>query len=268
MKTINLFLALALVSSSASAGRTITKPTPTLQIQLDDSSNWLSNSQKNLLKSNLDAAFNSWATNFNSAAKVVARVEISTNTVSKRIESASTSNTPVKTVNGVIVVEESTAYKIRTGLSVIASQADLVIRIDPDYLNQEVWLDPRPNLRIDPIPDKKVDAVSLLAHELGHAFGMQTFRDLDTGAPYPGYMTVYDQYVNISTYGFSFVGPNGAPVTLTAHYGPQNIRHFSDSLNDSLTADLMSGTTFYYSWRYRPSPTDLSVLNTLGIPMK
>jgi hypothetical protein len=275
MKLITILLATAgLLTSTAQAGKARTPPpppVPTLQISLEDSGNVLTISTRSLLLSNIQAAFSLWAANINSSAAVTATVRIVSNTQTGRIDCASTSNKFLKTVGGVSIWEESAAYKLRTGLSVNVGQPDLVIQIDPVYLTQELWLDSRPKLRIDPVPSNKIDAVSIFTHELAHAFGFQTFRNLQTGDPLQGYMTVYDQFVVVNGSLFTFSGVNANKefgfVELTSTNTTQNIRHLADSLSDPLANDLMNGIEYNHGTRYYISNTDLGILKDLGLPI-
>ena len=270
MKNLGLILAIGCFTFGANgvARPASTQSSPKLQIQFEDSDNWVSESQKTLLLSNINAAFNNWAAKFKSSATVITRVKMTTTTATGRVDCASITNIAIKQVGVYTVAEESAAYKIRTGQAVVPGQADMLIQIDPGFLSQELWLDPKPTQRVDPVPSTKTDAISLFTHEFAHAFGMQTFRDLQTGVTNPSWMTVYDQFVNIGANGFTFEGPNSNSIVLTSTNYTQNIRHLGNSLSDPLASDLMGGLVFYRGTRYNISNVDLGIMRDLGLPLK
>jgi hypothetical protein len=128
---------------------------------------------------NFDAALADWGKFIDSRAHLVIRIEVKKNTGGAgRFSGRSISNIPHHEERGLRVLEEGATYKLRTGRSVRTGEPDLAIEIQPMLLRQSYWIDPHPTLRNDPVPKGKVDLVTVFAHELGHAFGINGWIDL------------------------------------------------------------------------------------------
>ena len=134
------------------------------------------------------------------------------------------------------------------------SVADVLIRLDPDYINNILWFDPDPDDAIVGVPQDRTDAYSVLLHELGHALGFNGWRDWSTGTLPGDYMSTYDARVIQSggIHYFSGAGVNsvyGGAVALTtgniAHYG-----NASGPGSDLVATGLMNGVVFNHGTRY------------------
>lgn len=243
--------------------------TPSIRIEFEDLGNALNPSQRELLEANIREGFNAWATLINSNSEVRALVKI-TKTAYGRADCASTSNTTTKTENGIAIVEESTAYKLRTGKAVDPSRPDLIVQVEPHFLAQELWLDPQPQLKTASVPIGKIDAVSVFSHEFGHAIGFQSFRDVVSGEPAPHHMTLFDSFTLKQGAKVVFTGPNilktmGKTIEITTNNTSQNFRHLGTELPND---DLMNGLSFRRGTRYRVSAIDIAILRDLGLPLK
>src|SRR5688572_821635 len=139
----------------------------TLELQVEDPKNLLGD-RRDLVIQNIHAAFREWANFIRSDSTLIGKLKIET-TSTGRAAAASTSNIAIDTFLGRKVLEESAVHKIRTGKSVKPGEPDLIIQIDPIYMVKEMWLDPRPTVRRDPVPRDKLDAVTVFSHEFGHA---------------------------------------------------------------------------------------------------
>lgn len=73
-----------------------------------------------------------------------------------------------------------TVYELLNGTDRNGSDADVNIKIDASNLSQ-FWFDPTPNDLSDGPPADKYDFFSIMLHELGHAFGITGFRNVDGG---------------------------------------------------------------------------------------
>jgi hypothetical protein len=165
---------------------------------------------------------------------------------------------------------------------------DLVLGFDAAFVENNYWLDPEPELRVDPVPLNKGDFVSVALHELGHGFGMAGFRDFPTGE-ISGDNTTQMDYL-------SYFGGNGAPIgpggernamyfngeTAARLYGrdlplthkptghplySQNYYHISDCDADGLASTLMNGCAVPLGERMQITPFDLAVYADMGYPM-
>ncbi len=169
--------------------------------------------------------------------------------------------------------EEGAAQKLRTGHDPNGDAPDIELYFDPAYF-RTLWFDPDPRTRTAPMPERsqqKLDAFSVILHELGHAFGFNGFRDPKTGALPGEFLSVYDRWVTCDGTNFFFHGPRatkryGRPIPL-AHTN-NNYHHVADRSNTTdpkLTEDLMNGIAFEWSHRYYISPLDVAILGDCGL---
>jgi hypothetical protein len=191
-----------------------------------------------------------------------------------RVDTASLSNIASNPENEPLVLEDSAAYKVRTGESVRPGQPDLLIRLNPNYLQKDLWLDPAPMVRTVAVPFDRVDAVSIFTHELFHAFGFNGLRELATGRLRSEHMSRFDRYVKIENSKFTFSGPHtvaaiGRPLELTSTNLSQNLWHHGNSRSDAHTLDsLMNGLHFRRGRRYKIDALDIAIARDLGLPVR
>jgi hypothetical protein len=173
--------------------------------------------------------------------------------------------------NGTLdVYEQGAMAEIRTGIDPNGASPDIEINFNPDYLTNELWFDPNPSTRTTLVPTTKTDAVSVLMHELGHAFGFNGWRD-DTTGTLPNYESTFDEQTIFDGTNFFFTGTKatalyGSAVPLT--FG--NITHLGNDSprpGSNLIADLMNGVVFDRGTRYNISSLDLAILADTGIPI-
>lgn len=181
-------------------------------------------------------------------------------------------------VDGKQVTEEGAPHKIRTGKDANGARPDIEVFFDPTYF-RSLWFDPHPEKRFTPLPlasQQKLDAYSVILHELGHAFGFNGFLDQKTGANTGRVLSTYDRWVTYDGKNFYFNGPAakkanyGNPVLL-AHTN-NNYHHVAEKgvpSTPKLTDDLMNGITLNWSRRYSVSPLDVAILTDCGLtPVK
>jgi len=170
------------------------------------------------------------------------------------------------------VFQVSAAAELRTGSDPNGSVADGIITIGTAYLTNELWFDPNPLMRTDPVPAGQTDAQSAFIHELGHVFGFSGFLNQVNGQPpAKNDISAFDQYVTFDGSDLFFTGPQaetiyGGPVPLTSgnyiHLGNDSPRPGSD-----LIPDLMNGVVFFRGTRYDISPLDVAILADTGVPV-
>lgn len=235
--------------------------------------NTVSTQQMNLFLRNLNAALLEWHKVLDMKGPLA--IDIVVDPKATRISTASLSNIKVDELNGKPVYEDSAAYKIRTGKSVQAGKSDLVIRINPEFLKESVWLDPNPMFKGGSIPAKKTDGVSILRHELFHAFGVSGFRDHQTGQQTLPIYSRYDQYVKVEDGNFYFTGPHtmellGEPLPLTSNEPTQNMWHIANRRehNEPTKLPLMNGVGFQNGYRYNIGPLEVAIARDLGLPVR
>jgi hypothetical protein len=167
------------------------------------------------------------------------------------------------------IFEQGAVYEIRTGVDPNGGDADVRIRIGTAYLTNELWFDPNPQTRTAPIPANKIDAISVLIHELGHAFVFNGWMNGSTGQLPPTYMSTFDANASFDGSNLFFNGAGataryGGPVPLTfANYG--HIGNAAPRPGSNLLLDLMNGVVYYYQTRYFISPLDSEIMKDSGI---
>jgi hypothetical protein len=167
------------------------------------------------------------------------------------------------------IFEQGAEYKLRTNQDPNGADPDIRILINPDYLANNLWFDPHPAQRIDPILPNRTDAISVFTHELGHAFVFNGWMDGNTGALPPTYMSTFDENVQFDAMNFYFLGANasnlyGGPVPIT--YGnPFHLGNNPPRPGSNLLPDLMNGVVFNYQTRYTISSLDLRIARDCGV---
>lgn len=167
------------------------------------------------------------------------------------------------------IFEQGAAYEIRTGIDPNGTDPDIRIRIGMAYLTNEVWFDPHPQTRTDPIPANHIDAISVFIHELGHAFVFNGWMNGTTGQLPATYMSPFDANSsfdgsNLYFNGTGAVTRSGHPVPLTyGNYG--HIGNNAPRPGSDLLLDLMNGVVYYYQTRYFITPLDLEIARDSGI---
>ncbi len=171
------------------------------------------------------------------------------------------------------IFEQGAIYELRTGMDVNGATPDIHITINPDYLTTNLWFDPNPTKRTDPIPPSRTDALSVFVHELGHAFVFNGWMNGNTGQLPATYMSTFDEHVIFDGTDFFFTGDNAK-----AGYGNKNVPitfgipfHLGNNLprpGSDLIPDLMNGIVFTYQVRYRISALDLKIMKDCGATTK
>jgi hypothetical protein len=167
------------------------------------------------------------------------------------------------------IFEQGAAYEIRTGIDPNGANPDIRIRIGTAYITTDLWFDPNPQTRTDPIPANHIDAISVFIHELGHAFVFNGWMNATTGQLPPNYMSTMDEHSsfdgsNLFFNGTGAVGRYGGPIPLTyGNYG--HIGNNSPRPGSNLLLDLMNGVVYYYQNRYFISPLDSEITRDCSI---
>ncbi len=169
------------------------------------------------------------------------------------------------------IFEQGAAFELRTGTDPNGAQPDARIGIGINYLTNTLWFDPDPQSRTAPIPSGKIDAISVMTHELGHVFVFQGARNGTNGEPINanGDITTFDVPVtfdgnNLFFNGSAATAVYGGPVPLTfnnyGHIGNSGGRPGAD-----LVPDLMNGVVFNFQTRYLISSLDLAIARDSGL---
>ena len=176
---------------------------------------------------------------------------------------------------GMNLFSQGAAHELLTGIDPNGSDADIEIMFGTGgYLQNELWFDPSPLQRSEPVPSSQTDAYSVLQHEFAHALGFNGWLDSSTGTVPGNDASTFDalvgQHPQAAGTGLYFLGAAamaayGGPVPLTdgnyTHFG-----NWAPGDGEALLPDLMNGLVFYRGMRYTVSALDLAVMRDLGLP--
>lgn len=259
-------------------------------------------SDRQLFLDNLDAAVQDWAKWVSSKGELWIEVEVDANNV----RFGAKSNSQIFSKHDIYdIYELSGPYKMRTGKSVDENLADILIVINPQFMRDELFMDPNPKTRTTPVPSGKRDLVGILAHELGHGFGIHGFRMKDTGwvSSTDNRITTFDTFIRFFSDEPVFCGRavilvygNCAPLTFfdreverreivhdgikySAHLGPeQNLYHIGrfdvqEPESDLSFFSIMAGAAEFAEPRENlpgirsyVNALDSAILHDLGVP--
>ena len=176
-------------------------------------------------------------------------------------------------INGRTLLEEGLPHELRTGNDPNGSTPDFEIILDPEY-TKTIWWDPNPRTRRRPMPSDKLDAVSVIAHETGHAMGFNGRIDPRTGQFTGGELSTYDRWVEFDGKDFFFLGPAAMKAyrkKIPLSKVLTNYHHFGNpgpNLDRRLKDALMTGHYFEYGKRYTITDIDLAVLTDCGVELR
>lgn len=260
MKKEMLLIALLAVAGSANA--------VSFSVQFDDPGGTQSAYYADLTTA-IKAAGQDWARNFVTSASnpdIVVKVGFA---AIPTANGGSASAALVGNSGGFNIYDQGAAHKMKTGIDVNGSTADINFTFGTSYLANTLWFDPDYATRTAAIPTMKVDAYSVILHEFGHALVFNGWRDGATGALPGNYMSTFDQLVtNNGGYnyfnGAHVVAEYGGPVGLTlnnyGHYGNNNPGPSSELVG----VGLMNGVVTYYQHRWNITDLDRAFAYDVG----
>ncbi len=163
--------------------------------------------------------------------------------------------------------EQGVAYELRTGVDPNGAAPDIVLQINPTYLQQELWLDPNPQARTAAIADDRTDAMSIFIHEIGHALAFNGWRD-SIGILPGDYASTWDQQLSFEGGRLAFTGEHAmavyggsVPITFGRDFHLGNNFAPGQDLQD----DVMNGVSIQREQRYWVSGLDLAMLQDMGV---
>jgi len=257
------FLSLGIMSFASPAGALIT-----YNFTFDDPGNQFT-AFYDEIATNAMAAGVEWATHLAGNASI--EVKVAFDDVIPTATGGSVTSSFVGVSNGFNIFEQGAAAEVRTGIDPNGADPDAIITLGTNYLVNELWFDPQPTFRTEPIPAGRTDAYSVFLHEFGHIYAFNGFRDPFTGMLPADYASTYDDQIFFDGENFFFLGPfamavYGGPVPLT--FG--NYVHVANLFprpGEDLLLDLMNGVVFFRDTRYDISPLDLAIFADVGLPL-
>jgi hypothetical protein len=244
-----------------------------------------------LFQQNIRAAADLWAARIDSNATIVVRID--THSFAARAGGTNSSGRFLYSHNGKFVWEPGPLTRILTGSNPGETfyGYDILLGFDANFVSNNYWFDPHPELRSDPVPGNRGDFMSVVMHEMGHGWGMTGYRDFPTGQILGNDATLFDDH--------TYFGGNGNPIATNgtrnpmffdgdhgaAAYGSdlhltnkppgdfnysQNYFHLSSCTSgspDGLGAALMNGCVLPNGTRMEITPFDIAVYADLGYPL-
>ncbi len=220
-----------------------------------------------LIRLELEAAAGHWADYVGGSGTIDLQVAFDANT--DRASGQSLWSGFVRSTGDAVVFESGSIYKLRTGQDLNAGSPEGLIRLQPDYLLNELWFDPMPGPSPPAIPFDKTDAYSVFLHEVGHILGFDGFRNPANGTLNGTFVSGFDSEMEQVGTSLFFVGESsmrlyGGPIPLTQG----NVYHVGNEPplpGVDLVPDLMNGIVFFRGTRYDISDLDLAMLADAGV---
>jgi hypothetical protein len=246
------------------------------QVNLVDPAN-AGGSADGVLVYDLQQALSEWSKYISGQGTIIAELRIAT-TAEGRESGGPTSTFFVGTQGARNVFESSAEYELATGKHVTGTSSDIIITVDPRYLNQ---LSLQGGLTTEsPVETGRYNPISVFMHEIGHGLGVISYYS-DAGVLPASYESNYDALIQFSGGHPYFTGSTaksvyGGPVPVTDNTTQENFSHFGttisdlnvsgpSSVTDPLTLDLLNGIVLFHNYNYQISDLDLSVLRDLGL---
>jgi hypothetical protein len=225
----------------------------------------------------VQAAGGLWNKYLRPSSPIVLEVRVGFTTAIPRATGRSVTSVFARAQGGLDLLEQGAGHEIRTGIDPNLAAPDIELTFNPTYLRNELWLDPDPVRRAATVPTDRTDAMSLMLHELGHAFAFNGWRNGVTGELPGNYLSTFDQHVSKSGDTLAFNGPlakslyggRSVPVTLGnyGHIGNRIAQPGETQLPGSdLIPDLMNGVEFVRGTRYTISLLDVAILADSEVP--
>ncbi len=172
--------------------------------------------------------------------------------------------------DGFDIYEQGAAAEINTGLDPNGATPDVEIAIGVNYLVDSLWFDPDPSARTAAIPAARIDAMSVMLHDLGQALAYNGWSDWSTGQLPGTYASTFDQYIYEDGQSSYFSGANAHDVySSDLPMGNGNVFHWgSPPAGVDMGAQLMNSLALNPQQRYDISDLDVAVMKDIGMSIE
>ena len=219
-----------------------------------------------------NAALAEWSAILNGAGTLRIEVSVSTDPAFGTASGGSTTSVFMRTDGALNEWMPSATYELLTGTHANGQTFDGHINIDPTYFRNG-WSNVN-----QPLPSNAYSIVDTMAHELGHVFGITSFKSVNTGLPTQNSESIWDSFLRISSTGSATFNGLGAtnvyggpvPVTTTQTNGSnaEFYAHLGNSSSDRLgSIDLMSGVSINRGVMHPISAVDRAIMADILNPV-
>lgn len=211
-------------------------------VDFDTSASSLTSTQRSNITGHVQAAGRRWVEEMDIAGARSIEVRIFLDNV-PTANARSTTTAFVGRLENRDTFEQGAAHELRTGTDPNGATHDVEITFGTDYLRDTLWFDPAPLVRTATIPADRVDAMSVVLHELGHAFAYNGWASGANATPMPTYWSNFDSWIaeGSATVLPVFGGANaiaawGSAPDLTRY----NVHHWGNPSGMGLRAEPMA----------------------------
>jgi hypothetical protein len=166
----------------------------------------LTEGERASVTSHLQAAGAQWAAVLDITGPRSIEVLVVIDNVAPRSGGSSVTTALVGVIDGRDTYEQGAAAELRTGVDPNGVDADISINFNTTYLRDELWFDPDPVARTEPVDVNRTDAMSVALHELGHALAYNGWADAQ-GVPPPTFWSTFDRWMLSAGSPIRFDGP-------------------------------------------------------------
>lgn len=223
------------------------------------------------LVANTRAAAATWASNIYGKGTIDIQVTISNNTTIGTANGGPATSVYLGRSGQNNIFRGGAESELITGIDPNGSGPDILITIDPAFIDRSLFIDPDPS-NPSPLPRDKTSLKQVMEHEIGHGLGMVGFRDTTTGN-LNGAASPWDNLVQIGSDGTAKFGGTSAQTVLGGQVNVTTERngnsaqfyHLGASASDYLGSDLMAGYGTPLGQLRTVSNVDLAILKDLGL---
>ncbi len=163
-------------------------------VTFDATASGLTSDERARITSHLQAAGARWASLLGVQAARSLEIQVEIDDTRPTAGAASFTTVFAGVFGGRDTFEQSAAHELRTGNDPNGATPDIRVLFNTNYLRNELWFDPDPVARTAPVPGNRTDAMSVMLHELGHAFAYNGWAN-GAGVPPETFWSTFDRWM-------------------------------------------------------------------------